>query len=161
MRCAAALGAMEFVLDSSLVYAEQRHQFGRSISSFQAVQHHLVLIAEAVASVSAAVDSAVHCAPEYRLMMVAVAKAMLGEQAAVVTRLGHQVHGAIGATEEHPIQLRTRRLWSWQDEFGTTADWAVDLADKLVFPESPGAWPVLTPPLAALADRQVAEVVPW
>ncbi|MBM7508071.1 alkylation response protein AidB-like acyl-CoA dehydrogenase [Nocardioides salarius] len=161
LRTVAAVGAMEFVLDASLVHAEQRQQFGRPISGFQAVQHHLVLIAEAVASVSAAVDSAICSAPESRLMMVAAAKAMLGEQAAILTRLAHQVFGAIGTTEEHPIQTRTRRLWSWQDEFGTTAHWAADLAEQLVFPESPGAWPVLTPPLAELSARDVGERVPW
>lgn len=161
LRSLAAVGAMELVLDASLLYSEQRQQFGRAISGFQAVQHHLVQIAEGVASISAAVDSAVRCAPEHRLMMVAAAKAMLGEQAAILTRLAHQVHGAIGATEEHPLQARTRRLWSWQDEFGTAADWANFLAEQLVFPESPGAWPVLSPPLAALAARDVAEKVPW
>jgi acyl-CoA dehydrogenase len=152
---------MEFVLDASLVYAEQRQQFGQTISAFQAVQHHLVLIAEGVAAMSAAVDMAVRCAPQHRLMMVATAKTILGDEAATVARLAHQVHGAIGATEEHPIQLRTRRLWSWQDEFGTMADWAAELADQLIFPESPGAWPVLTPPLAALSTRTVGEGVPW
>lgn len=161
IRTAAAVGAMEFVLEASLTYAEQRYQFGRPISEFQAVQHHLVLIAEAVASVSAALDAAVHSAPEQRLMMVAVAKTMLGEQATTLTRLAHQVHGAIGATEEHPIQSRTRRLWSWQDEFGTTSDWARELADRLVFPESPGAWQVLTPPLPALDSRGIGEGVSW
>lgn len=161
MRVASAIGAMEFVLDASLMYAEQRHQFGRPISSFQTVQHHLVQIAEAVASVGAAADAAVHCPPGQRLMMVAAAKVMLGEQSATLARLAHQVHGAIGATEEHPIQPRTRRLWSWQDEFGTATDWMVELADQLVFPESPGAWPVMTPPLAALETRDVSETVPW
>lgn len=161
LRTASGLGAMEFVLDASLTYAEQRVQFGRPISGFQTVQHHLVLIAEAVASVASAVDAAVSAPPELRLMTVAAAKVMLGEQAAILTRLAHQVHGAIGAAEEHPLQPRTRRLWSWQDEFGTTTDWAIDLADQLVFPESPGAWPAMTPPLDALASREVGEVVPW
>ena len=161
MRGASAVGAMEFVLDASLTFAEHRVQFGRSISAFQTVQHHLVLIAEATAAVSSAVDAAVFAGPEQRLMMVAAAKVMLGEQAAILTRLAHQVHGAIGATEEHPLQPRTRRLWSWQDEFGTTTDWAAELGEQLVFPGSPGAWQAMTPPLDELADRDVSETVPW
>lgn len=161
LRSASSIGAMEYVLDASVTYAEQRIQFGRPISAFQSIQHHLVLIAEAVASVSSAVDAAVFSPPEQRIMMVAAAKVMLGEQSAILARLAHQVYGAIGATEEHPLQSRTRRLWSWQDEFGTTTDWAVDLADQLVFPGSPGAWPVLTPPLDALAARDIGEAVQW
>lgn len=161
LRSAAGVGAMEFVLEASLTYAQQRFQFDRPISSFQAVQHHLVLIAEATASVASAVDAAVFSTPEQRLMMVAAAKVMLGEQAAILTRIAHQVHGAIGATEEHPLQSRTRRLWSWQDEFGTATDWAVELADQLIFPDSPGAWQVMTPPLLELSSRDVSETVPW
>ena len=161
LRSASSIGAMEYILDTTLHYAGQRVQFGRPISAFQSIQHHLVLIAEAVASVSSAVEAAVFSPPEQRIMMVAAAKIMLGEQSAILARLAHQVHGAIGATEEHPLQLRTRRLWSWQDEFGTTTDWAVDLADQLVFQDSPGAWPVLTPPLDALATREIRETAPW
>ena len=161
LRCASGLGSMEFALDTSLNYAEQRFQFGKPISAFQTVQHNLVVIAEAVASVMSAVDSAVSAPPELRMMMVAAAKVMFGEQVTTMTRLAHQVHGAIGAADEHPLQLRTRRLWSWQDEFGTTTDWAIELADRLIFPESPGAWPVIAPPLAELASRGVGETTPW
>lgn len=161
LRCASGVGAMEFVLDASLTYAEQRFQFGRPISAFQTVQHHLVLIAEATASVAAAVDAAVFSVPEQRLMMVAAAKVMLGEETEILTRIAHQVHGAIGATEEHPLQPRTRRLWSWQDEFGTATDWAVELADQLIFPQSPGAWQAMTPPLFELSSRDVSETVQW
>ncbi|GAA3616595.1 acyl-CoA dehydrogenase family protein [Marihabitans asiaticum] len=161
LRAASGVGAMEFALNASLTYAEQRTQFGRPLSGFQAVQHHLVMMAEAVASVSSAVDAAVFSPPEQRLMRVAAAKVIFGEQSAVLTRLAHQVHGAIGATEEHPLHTRTRRLWSWQDEFGTATQWAVELATQLVFATSPGAWPVLTPPLTVLASRDVGETVPW
>lgn len=161
MRSISTLGAMERVLALTLEYAEQRVQFGKPISSFQSVQHHLVTVAEAVARTSAAVDAAVKAPADYRRMFVASAKIIAAEQSGHLARSAHQVFGAIGVTEEHPLHLLTRRLWSWQDEFGTAAYWSRFLGDRLIFADSPGAWEVMTPPTEALADRRLGEVLAW
>lgn len=161
LRAAAGLGAMEFVLDSALEYSQQREQFGVPLISFQAVDHHLVQIAEAVAAVSAITDAAVNSEPEYRLMRVAAAKFVFGSQAAILAASAHQIFGAIGTTDEHVMHRRTRRLWSWEDEYGTRDDWAEILGRQLTFAGSPGAWPVLTPPLSELRLRNVGQEVAW
>ena len=44
-----------------------------------------------------------------------------------VGALAHQIHGAIGYTEEHALHHFTKRIWSWQDEFGTELDWNREL----------------------------------
>jgi acyl-CoA dehydrogenase len=54
---------------------------------------------------------------------VAVAKARVGEAAGKVAEICHQVHGAMGFTQEHPLHFATRRLWAWRDEFGHEAYW--------------------------------------
>ena len=54
---------------------------------------------------------------------VAVAKARAGEAAGKVAEVCHQVHGAMGFTQEHPLHFATRRLWSWRDEFGHESFW--------------------------------------
>lgn len=161
MRAVSALAAMERVLALTLEYAEQRMQFGKPISSFQSVQFHLVTVAEAVARTSAAVDAAVNAPADYRRMFVASAKVIAAEQSGHLARSAHQVFGAIGATEEHPLHLLTRRLWSWQDEFGTARYWSRLLGERLVFADSPGAWEVMTPPTPALADRGLGQVIAW
>jgi len=55
---------------------------------------------------------------------VAAAKLRAGEAGQIVAALAHQVHGAIGFTDEHSLHHFTKRLWSWRDEFGTERDWS-------------------------------------
>jgi alkylation response protein AidB-like acyl-CoA dehydrogenase len=57
-------------------------------------------------------------------MRVACAKARTSEAAVAAAAIAHAVHGAIGVTEEHDLQLYTRRLWAWRLDFGTEAYWA-------------------------------------
>jgi hypothetical protein len=45
--------------------------------------------------------------------------------------IAHQVHGAIGFTDEHVLHRFTLRLWSWRDEFGTEEEWASVLGGLL------------------------------
>lgn len=161
LRASQAAGAMETVLDLTVDYAGQREQFGAPIASFQAVQQHLVTVTSGAAATRAGVEAAAGAAPSHRRMAAASAKVVAGLHATGVARAAHQVFGAIGVTEEHRLHLLTRRLWSWQDECGRTADWSRYLTERLVFPGGPGLWPVLTPPCEALDARDVHEVVPW
>src|SRR5262249_43267261 len=54
---------------------------------------------------------------------VAIAKSRSGEAAGKVAEVCHQVHGAMGFTQEHPLHFATRRLWSWRDEVGNESYW--------------------------------------
>ena len=55
---------------------------------------------------------------------VAAAKIRAGEAAGIGAAIAHQMHGAMGFTQEHRLHYWTRRLWSWRDEFGNEAYWA-------------------------------------
>jgi acyl-CoA dehydrogenase len=55
---------------------------------------------------------------------VAVAKTIANEAAGIGCAIAHAVHGAIGISEEHDLQLYTRRLKRWQLSFGSDAYWA-------------------------------------
>ena len=123
-------GAMERCLGLALDYANERHQFGRPISKFPAVQNLLV---EAACETAAAGASLVGATARWKagresdtdafVLAVAVAKQRTGEAAGRVASLCHQVHGAMGFTQEHTLHHFTRRLWSWRDEFGNEAFW--------------------------------------
>jgi acyl-CoA dehydrogenase len=141
LRSAAMAGAMERVLDMTLAHADQREQFGRPISSFQAVQHHLVAIAEESVCTSMAVRVATVAEGREQLMAIAAAKATAGAAAQVVTARAHQVHGAIGTTEEHSLHWYTTRLWSWQDEFGTAQMWARRIGQDVLGARPEDLWP--------------------
>jgi alkylation response protein AidB-like acyl-CoA dehydrogenase len=144
LRAAAMAGAMESALELSLAYAGEREQFGKAISSFQAVQHHLVAIAEETLCTGMAVRLAVAATREQESFAVAAAKNTAGCAAAVVTKRAHQVHGAIGVTDEHALPWFTKRLWAWQDEFGTAREWAVALGRGVLADGGAGLWPRLS-----------------
>jgi acyl-CoA dehydrogenase len=115
---------MERCLEYSLSHANERQQFGRSLSKFQAIQHMLAEAAGEFAASAAATDGATQAwgSPDFALG-AAFAKARAGEAAGMVASICHQVHGAMGFTHEHPLHFATRRLWSWRDEFGAEPLW--------------------------------------
>jgi acyl-CoA dehydrogenase len=41
----------------------------------------------------------------------------------MVAGLAHQLHGAIGVTEEFDLHYLTRQLWVMRDEFGNETYW--------------------------------------
>ena len=73
---------------------------------------------------------------------IAAAKVRAGDAAGQVAALAHQVHGAIGVTEEYHLHHLTRRLWAWRDEFGSERLHAVALGEALAAagPERIWAW---------------------
>ncbi len=138
-------GALERALELSLLYANERVQFGRPIGKFQAVQHMLAQLAGQVAAASAAADAAVEAsaqAPD--LFAIAVAKSRAGEAAGKGAEIAHQVHGAMGYTREHNLHYSTRRLWSWRDEFGNETYWQSHLGRMVASQGADALWPMLS-----------------
>lgn len=124
LRAALMVGAMERALQLSLAYTSDRNQFGRSLASFQVIQHMLAVMAIQVAAARSAVTvAAVQSEPERAAFMAAVAKARAGDAAGVVAASAHQVHGAMGFTQEYSLGIATKRLWSWRSEDGSESHW--------------------------------------
>lgn len=125
-------GALERALTLSLTYVSEREQFGRPIAKFQAIQHHMAVMAAETAAAIRAADAALAGLDGDRLdAEVAVGKSRVGEAVGVVAELAHQVHGAMGYTHEHQLHHTTRRLWAWRDEFGTERYWQCRLGEQL------------------------------
>ncbi len=110
-KSAEMVGATQQVLEMSTAYAKERVQFDKRIGSFQAIQHHCsnmlvdldgmrMLTYEAAWRLSAGLPAD----PE-----VAMAKAWASEAIVRVAKLGHQVHGGVGYTIDHDLQLYYRR----------------------------------------------------
>ena len=119
-KSAEALGIARRVLDMTVEYVKGRTQFGRSIGSFQAVQHHAADMAtdaegcrQLVYLAASALAQGLPAESE-----VAMAKAWTSDAAARVCALAHQCHGAVGFTMEHDLQLYTRRAKAAELMFG-------------------------------------------
>ena len=146
LRAQQIAGALESVLDQSLRYAGERSQFGRPIAKFQAVQHNLAVLAGEAAAAGAAADAAASAIARFgpgddrAFRAVAAAKIRAGEAAGNGAAIAHQVHGAIGFTREYSLQQRTRRLWSWRDDFGPEAQWADELGRRVAAEGADRLW---------------------
>ena len=138
--------ALEQVLAWTVQYAGERVQFGRPLGKFQAIQMELAEMAGEVTAVTALTDAAVQAVErgENVVLACAAAKVRAGAAVEVVARLAHQVHGAIGFTQEHKLHHLTRRLWSWRDEAGSELAWSRVLGAGLLADGPDGLWPALT-----------------
>ncbi|UOQ94863.1 acyl-CoA/acyl-ACP dehydrogenase [Halobacillus shinanisalinarum] len=145
-------GAMEALLELSVLYSKEREQFGRPLHRLQAIQQHIaVLSGETVASVTIA-NKAIQAFGKGMVdHEIAAAKLKLSESAGKVTEIAHQLHGAIGVTHEHRLNQVTRRLWAWRDEFGNENYWADQLAEKVMSSNKESLWEMIT-------DRPVTKV---
>jgi acyl-CoA dehydrogenase len=145
MRSAQMAGALQSVLETSVQYARERVQFGRPIGRFQAVQQNLAVLAGQAAAATAAAEAAIEAAAhDLHSPAVAAAKIRAGEAAGIGAAIAHQVHGAIGFTQEHRLHYSTRRLWSWRDEFGNEAYWARRLGGELAAAGADRLWHGIT-----------------
>jgi acyl-CoA dehydrogenase len=145
LRCSQIAGALEKITTMTIDYAGQRVQFGRPISKFQAVQQNLAVLAAQTALSSSAADMAADAfADGIRLAPIAAAKTSAGEAAGVCAGIAHQVHGAMGFSREYTLHLRTKRLWSWRDEYGNEAEWSRLLGDGLVRQGADQLWAGIT-----------------
>ncbi len=140
-RAAQIAGAMRSVLERTVGYANERTQFGRQVGKFQAVQQQLAVQAELTSASGCAVDSAIaHLGTEQEWELIASAKVTTSESAGVAAKTAHAVHAAIGFTQEYPLQLSTRRLWSWRDEQGNEAEWSAKLGAYCMNLKSDNLW---------------------
>jgi acyl-CoA dehydrogenase len=141
VRVAMMAGALERTSALALDHARERVQFGRPIGRFQAVQAHLVTIAQQAAIVAVAADAAIE---RQRPFEIGAAKLLAGRAAVTAGRAAHQVLGARGVTLEHPLSLETRRLWSWRSEYGDDRYWSKRLGSAAVHAGADRLYPAIT-----------------
>ncbi|WP_406297235.1 acyl-CoA/acyl-ACP dehydrogenase [Embleya sp. NBC_00888] len=138
------LGLTRRMLDMTVDYAKQRVQRGVLIGTHQSVQHHLanVLIRLEFARpvVLRAAYSLARDLPSAD-RDVSMAKIYASEAADLAARNCLQVHGAIGYTEEHDLQLFMKRAWALGSAWGDTGAHRDRVATDLL-----GASPAPTTP---------------
>ena len=148
-RCVQIIGALDAAAELTVAYTRDRVQFGRSLSTFQAVQHSLAGMAGEIERARAATTLAVMAAADHGFAApqtdyaVTVAKVVLGRVVPVVNTIAHQLHGAIGVTIEHQLWSSTNRAHSWIEEFGSTGHYARRLG-RVALSADGELWDVMT-----------------
>ena len=149
-RVAQIAGALDAALALSVSYVNERQQFGRPLAKFQAVQQTLAGFAcEAAATNCAAMGAVQAMGREDAGFEIAAAKLRANRAIGHGTAAAHQVHGAIGFTEEYPLHPLTRRLWAWRSEFGNDSHWSAILGSMIIDRGADQFWATMT----ALTDQ--------
>lgn len=125
-RCVQIIGALDAAAAMTVAHTTERVQFGRPLSKFQAVQHALATMAGEIERARATATLAVAAASDYGFSApqteyaLTVARVAVGRAVTPVTTIAHQLHGAIGVTDEHSLWTATTRAQSWATDYGTT-----------------------------------------
>jgi alkylation response protein AidB-like acyl-CoA dehydrogenase len=107
---ALALGLAQGAYEKSIAYAKVRHQFGKPIASFQAVQF---MLADMAVRIEASRLLVYHAAMRKDLGLeyvkqAAIAKLFASESANWVTDKAIQVHGGMGYCRDVPVERMHR-----------------------------------------------------
>lgn len=143
-RAAQIAGALEAALTLAVEYTRERKQFGRPLAAFQAIQQQLAVLAEETAAAIMAAAAGFHALNRGDAAFECAAAKFRADQAAAIgAGIAHQVHGAMGFTQEYPLQKFTRRLWAWRSEFGNERHWAAEIGACVAANGADNFWPDL------------------
>jgi alkylation response protein AidB-like acyl-CoA dehydrogenase len=114
------LGLLEKVLAFTVEHAKQREQFGKPIGSLQAIQHQC---ADMVTEIDKIKFLTYRAAWKLSQKMpaekeISMAKARASDASRKVCLLGIKIHGGIGISEEHDLQIYFRKAKAAEIAFG-------------------------------------------
>ncbi|MFW5924029.1 MAG: acyl-CoA dehydrogenase [archaeon] len=103
---ARSIGIAQAALDEALEYAQQREQFGQSISEFQSIQHKLADMDTKVQTARLLMHQAAHKKMEGERFIKEAAQAKLhaSEVSREVANEAIQIHGGYGYTKDFPVE---------------------------------------------------------
>jgi alkylation response protein AidB-like acyl-CoA dehydrogenase len=134
--CGEMCGGAQQVLDMTVEYAKLRVAFGKPIGSYQGVKHQaadMLVVLENAKSLTYYAAWAVDQGEDEAPMAVAMAKAATSDMARKVAGTGIQLHGGIGMTWEHDLQLYFKRAKASEVTFGD-ATWHRERVARLFNP---------------------------
>lgn len=124
LACAEMIGLSELLLNQTIEYTKQREQFGKSISSFQVVQHALVDCYTELEQMRSLVFRTLLNETEnesVRRGLISGTKSFVSDRADFIARNAVQYHGAMGITEEAGIGFALKRIMLLSRLFGDSA----------------------------------------
>ncbi len=118
---AEAVGAMQFLHETTLAYLKNRKQFGRPIADFQVLQHRMVdmmIAIEQAKSLSMVATLKLAAPAAERAKAASAAKVQIGRSGRFVGQQAVQLHGGMGMTDELHVGHHMKRLMMIDTLFG-------------------------------------------
>ncbi len=138
-------GALQRALELSIEHANTRIQFGKPLGKQQAVQQSLALMAEEVAAVAVVAQAAARAREAGDAAFeIGCAKLRANRAAGIGGAIAHQVHGAIGFTQDYPLHHYTAKLVEWRSAYGHDAYWAETVGGFALGFGGTGLWQEIT-----------------
>jgi hypothetical protein len=125
------VGASRAMLALARQHALDRVQFGRHISSFQAIRHRLAETLVAIEGAEAALQAAGTASDDPDDLASLLAKAAAGQAALTAARHCQQVLGGIGFTAEHQLHRHIKRSLILDSLLGSTRELTVQAGAAL------------------------------
>lgn len=121
--CAEACGVMAAMVELTVDYTRQRHQFGRAIADNQVIQHRLVDMMIGVKQATSMTNVACRMleSPDRR-SIVAATKAFISKASRFVGQSAVQLHGGIGITNDVAVSHYFRRALMIEQQFGSSEE---------------------------------------
>nr|WP_077081980.1 acyl-CoA dehydrogenase family protein [Mycobacterium numidiamassiliense] len=116
------VGASRAMLALARQHALDRVQFGRHISSFQAIRHRLAETLVAIEGAEATLQAATDASDDPDGLACLLAKAAAGRAALTAARHCQQVLGGIGFTAEHTLHRHVKRALLLDSLLGSTRE---------------------------------------
>lgn len=129
-----SLGIAASALEVALAYTQERHQFGKPLVDFQAVQLRLAEMKIDVEATRLLIHRAAQTAQDGlpSLIDTSVAKCFANEAVRRVVANGAQVMGACGYSTAYPMEQKMRDAWLWGIGGGHIDLQKVNIAGELV-----------------------------
>ncbi|MBO8169542.1 MAG: acyl-CoA dehydrogenase family protein [Thermoanaerobacteraceae bacterium] len=131
---AGAIGLMEALLEESVKYARERHQFGKPIAEFQLIRNKLADMKVAIEAAKLLAYRAAwkHDVGEDGKFDASLAKAFYAEEAVKVANDALQIFGGYGYISEYPIERLYRDVKLLTIGGGTTEIQKLVISSKLI-----------------------------
>jgi butyryl-CoA dehydrogenase len=128
------LGIAAGALEDALAYVQERHQFGKPIVEFQAVQLKLAEMTTRVEAARLLIHRAAQNAADGlpSVLDSSVAKCFANEMVREVCAAAVQLMGAYGYAKEYGMEQRLRDGWGWGIAGGTIDIQKINIAAALV-----------------------------
>ncbi len=129
-----AVGVARAALEAAIPYAKQRHQFGKPIAAFQAIQFMLADMATEVDAARLLCLRAAYLKDQGRPFEkeAAMAKLFASEVAMRVTTKAVQIHGGYGYTKDFPVERYMREAKLFEIVEGTSEIQRLVIANALL-----------------------------